>query len=393
MKRVVVVPDGASDDPLDELDGRTPLEKARTPNMDLLARQGRVGLVRTVPEGMEPGSDVALLSVMGYDPALHYTGRAPLEAASIGVSLDPSDVAFRCNLVTVQDDTLVDYSAGEISSEEARTLMVLISEKLSDSRIQFYPGVSYRNLMVWRGGSDEVRTVPPHNIMGQPIEPNLPQGEGEERLRSLMWASRELLEDHDINKRRLDEGKRPANMVWLWGQGRSPRLQSFALRFGVPGCAIAAVDLVRGIATLAGLATPRVPGATGNLETDFEAKARYAIRALDRYGFVLVHVEAPDEAAHHADIEAKIWAIEQVDEKVLGPIMEALRKGGPHRIMVLPDHPTKIGIRTHAADPVPFVIAGEGIAARGAASFCEAAAQERRLFIEEGHRLIDELFA
>jgi len=393
MKYVVVVPDGASDDPLDELDGRTPLEKARKPNMDLLAREGRIGLARTVPEGMHPGSDVAMLSVLGYDPALNYSGRAPLEAASIGVSLDPSDVAFRCNLVTVEGDTLVDYSAGEVSSDEARALMALISEKLSGSRIEFYPGVSYRNLMVWRGGSAEVRTVPPHDIMGQPIEPNLPEGDGADRLRSLMAASRELLESHDVNKRRLDDGKRPANMIWFWGQGRAPRLKSFVVRFGVPGCTIAAVDLVRGISALAGLAIPKVPGATGNLETDFDAKARAAINALERYGFVLVHVEAPDEAAHHADIEAKIWAIEQVDQKVLGPIMSVLRKGGPHRIMLLPDHPTKIRSRTHAADPVPFVLAGDGIRARGGAAFCEAAAEESGLLIEEGHRLIEELFA
>lgn len=393
MKYVVVVPDGASDDPLDELDGRTPLEKARKPNMDLLAREGRIGLARTVPEGMHPGSDVAMLSVLGYDPALNYSGRAPLEAASIGVSLDASDVAFRCNLVTVEDGTLVDYSAGEVSSDEARALMGLISEKLSGSRIEFYPGVSYRNLMVWRGGSAEVRTVPPHDIMGRPIEPNLPEGDGADRLRSLMAASRELLESHDVNKRRLDDGKRPANMIWFWGQGRTPRLKSFVVRFGVPGCTIAAVDLVRGISALAGLAIPRVPGATGNLETDFDAKARAAINALERYGFVLVHVEAPDEAAHHADIEAKIWAIEQVDQKVLGPIMSALQKGGPHRIMLLPDHPTKIRSRTHAADPVPFVLAGDGIRARGGAAFCEAAAEESGLLIEEGHRLIEELFA
>jgi 2,3-bisphosphoglycerate-independent phosphoglycerate mutase len=390
---VVVVPDGAADEPLDELDGRTPLERARTPNMDLLAREGRIGMVRTIPEGMGPGSDVAMLSVLGYDPAVNYTGRAPLEAASIGVPLDPSDVAFRCNLVTVHDDTLVDYSAGEISSGEARTLMALISEKLSDSRVEFYPGVSYRNLMVWRGGSDGVRLVPPHDIMGQPIEPNLPEGDGAERLRSLMEASRELLEDHDVNKRRLDEGKRPANMIWFWGQGRGPRLQSFVLRFGVPGCTIAAVDLVRGISALVGLATPTVPGATGNLETDFEAKGRAAVGALERYGFVLAHVEAPDEAAHHADIERKIWAIEQVDEKVLGPILDALHRGGPHRIMVLPDHPTTVPSRTHSATPVPFALAGEGIRGRGAAAYCEAAAQESGLLIEEGHRLIEELFA
>jgi 2,3-bisphosphoglycerate-independent phosphoglycerate mutase len=393
MKHVIVIPDGAADDPRPELDGRTPLEAARTPNMDALTREGRLGLVSTIPPGQSPGSDVAMLSILGYDPARYYTGRAPLEAASLGVSLGSHDVAFRCNLVTVEDDTLLDYSAGEITSEEAQILMALVRDKLGSTRIEFYPGVSYRNLMVWREGSDDLRTTPPHDIMGQLIQPHLPTGDGENMLRSLMEASRELLDGHDINKRRLDEGKRPANMIWFWGQGRSPDLPNLALRFGAPGCAIAAVDLVRGIARLAGLASPKVPGATGNLNTDFAAKGRAAVEALEKYGFLLVHVEAPDEAAHHGDPEAKVWAIEQVDGKVLEPVMQALKATGPHRILLLPDHRTTIAARTHEAGPVPFVLAGEGIRPRGASKFCEAAAEETRVFVEEGHRLIEDLFS
>jgi 2,3-bisphosphoglycerate-independent phosphoglycerate mutase len=392
MKYVIAIPDGAADDPRPELDGKTPLEKARTPNMDALTREGRLGLVRTIPPGQSPGSDIAMLSILGYDPARYFTGRAPLEAASMGVTLDSRDVAFRCNLVTVEDDTLVDYSADEISTEEAHALMAVIREKLATRRIEFYPGVSYRNLMVWRDGSDDLRTVPPHDMMGQPIKPNLPTGDGEDMLRSLMEASRELLEDHGINKRRLDQGKRPANMIWFWGQGRSPNLPSLVLRFGVAGCAIAAVDLVRGIARLAGLAIPNVPGATGNLNTDFAAKGEAAVQALERYDLLLVHVEAPDEAAHHADPEAKVWAIEQVDEKVLGPIVQALRRTA-HRILLLPDHRTTIESRTHEEGPVPFVLAGEGIRARGASKFCEAAAEETGIVVEQGHRLIEELFS
>ena len=360
--------------------------------MDALACEGRLGLVRTIPTGQSPGSDIAMLSILGYDPARCYTGRAPLEAASMGVTLDSRDVAFRCNLVTVEDDTLVDYSADEISTEEAHLLMAVIREKLGTRRIEFYPGVSYRNLTVWRDGSDDLRTVPPHDIMGQPIKPNLPTGDGEDLLRSLIEASRELLEDHDVNRRRLDAGKRPANMIWFWGQGRRPNLPSLVLRFGVTGCAIAAVDLVRGIARLAGLASPTVPGATGNLNTDFAAKGKAAVEALAEYDFVLVHVEAPDEAAHHADPEAKVWAIEQVDEKVLGPIMQALKRTA-HRILLLPDHRTTIERRTHEEGPVPFVLAGEGIRGRGASKFCEAAAEETRIFVEQGHRLIEELFS
>jgi len=393
-KFVVIIPDGAADEPLDELDGRTPLEAAEIPHMDSLARRGRAGLVRTVPEAAEqPGSDIATLSIMGYDPARYYTGRAPLEAASMGVPLDPGDVAFRCNLVTAEGDVLADYSAGEIPTDQARALIQLIDEKLGSPRARFFPGVSYRHLMVWRDGSDQVRTMPPHDIMGREIEANLPQGEGEERLRQLIWDSREILEDHEINRRRRDEGRPPANMIWLWGQGRDPNLPSFAVAHGVTGAVIAAVDLIRGIARAAGLAAPEVPGATGNLETDFAAKGRALVQALEGHDFVLCHVEASDEAGHHGDIEKKIWAVEQVDRHVVAPALDALERRPDHRVLLLPDHHTPIAVRTHTRTPVPFVISGTGIAANGAEAFCEAAAAATGHVIEEGHRLMDEFLA
>jgi len=393
-KFAVIIPDGAADEPLDELGGRTPLQAAEIPHLDRLARGGRAGLVRTIPEdAAQPGSDIAALSILGYDPIRYYTGRAPLEAASLGVRLDAGDVAFRCNLVTVEGDTLADYSAGEISTDEARVLIQLVNEKLGGSRIHFFPGVSYRHLMVWRDASDEVRTVPPHDFMDQPIEPNLPQGEGEKRLRQLTWDSREILEEHEINRRRRDAGLAPANMIWLWGQGRDPNLPSFAVKYQVTGAVIGAVDLIRGIARCAGLAAPQVAGATGNLQTDFAAKGRAAVEALEQYDFVLCHVEAPDEAAHHGEIEKKIWAIEQVDRHVVGPVLEALQGRPDYRLLTLPDHPTPIAVRTHTRAPVPFVIFGSDISPRGADEFSEPAAAATGFVIDEGHRLMDEFLA
>jgi len=393
MRYVLLIPDGAADEPRDELDGRTPLAAARTPAMDALAKQGQVGLVRTVPpEAESPGSDVACLSLLGYDPRRYYTGRGPLEAVSMGVDLAPADLAFRCNLVTVGDDmTMVDYSAGEVPTPLARELMEIVSDNLGTPMLRFYPGISYRHLLVWRDGPADTRTTPPHDILGQPIEKHLPQGDGEETLRRLIYDSYELLHALPVNRRLRDVGQNPANMIWPWGQGRLMRLPAFALRWGVPGMAVAAVDLVRGIAKAAGLSAPEIYGATGNLDTDFAAKGDAATKALERYGFVLVHVEAPDEASHHGDVEKKVWALERFDAEVVAPVVAALEGHREFRVMISPDHPTPISVRTHTREPVPFLLAGSGIEADGADRFDETVAAESGLLVEEGHRLIGRL--
>ncbi|MGQ9523584.1 MAG: cofactor-independent phosphoglycerate mutase [Armatimonadota bacterium] len=357
MKYVVVIPDGASDYPLDELDGKTPLQVARTPNLDALAKNGTVGAARTIPEGMPPGSDVGNLSVFGYDPRRYYTGRGPIEAASIGVPLNPRDVVYRCNLVSTDGERLLDYSAGHIDTQDARELIQYLHERLGARRVSFYPGVSYRHVMVWRDGDPDQRCVPPHDIVGQPIEPHLPRGAGDSFLISLIWNSVEILDAHEINRRRIDEGLPPANMIWPWGQGFVPSLPSFASRYGVTGAVVAAVDLVRGIGKLAGLRVIDVPGATGYLDTNYEGKGRAAVQALEELDLVVVHVEAPDEAGHKGDVEAKIYAIEQIDSCVVRIIREGLQRlQEPCRILVMPDHPTPIPLRTHCAEPVPFLL-------------------------------------
>ncbi len=389
-KRVIVIMDGAADEPQVELGGRTPLQAARMPHSDRIAREGMCGLAQTIPPEMESGSDIATLSILGYDPRRYHTGRAPLEAASLDVPLNPNDVAFRCNLVTSDGDTLIDYSAGEIPTADAHALIAVVNAKLSTARVQFYPGISYRHVMVWRGGSPDVRTTPPHNIIGQPIDPHLPEGDGNAMLRRLMFDSLDILDQHDINKRRRDQGKNPANMIWLWGQGRKCQLAPFAIARGMPGLAIAAVDLVKGVAKCAGLAAPAVRGATGNLETDYSAKAAAAIEALESYDFVLVHIEAPDEASHQGSPERKVWALEQIDKKVVGPLLARLDRAPGSRILIASDHYTKISTRTHAREPVPFALLGRS--RDRAEAFDEENAASTGRFIEEGWRLPDVLF-
>jgi len=389
-KRVIVIMDGAADEPQPDLGGRTPLQAARLPNSDSIAREGICGLAQTIPDEMEPGSDIAALSILGYDPRRYHTGRAPFEAASLDIPLDPDDVAFRCNLVTSDGVTLIDYSAGEIPTAEARVLIELLNEKLASARLQFYPGVSYRHVMVWRGGPPGAETTPPHDIIGKPIEHYLPKGDGDVMLRHLIFDSLEILDSHDINKRRRDEGKHPANMIWLWGQGRKCELPSFAMLRGTPGLVIAAVDLVRGVGKCAGLAAPEVPGATGNLDTDFSAKARAALHALASYGFVLVHIEAPDEASHQASPERKVWSLEQIDQHIVGPLLERLKHFSGSRIMVVSDHYTKISTRTHAREPVPFALLGPP--RDRAEAFDEQNAAATGRLLEEGWRLPDLLF-
>lgn len=357
MKYVVVVPDGMADRPLPELDGKTPMQAAHKPNMDALARHGKVGRVQTIPEGMPPGSDVANMALMGYDPRIAYTGRGPLEAASMGVDLDSRDVAFRCNLVYTDGTTMIDYSSGHITTEEARILMQFVNEKLGNSVINFFPGISYRHLLVWRNGSDQIECTPPHDITGKPIESHLPVGDNDTKIRQMMFDSMEILSKHEINKRRLDEGKNIANMIWPWSPGVPPHMSTFGAKFGLTGSVISGVDLVKGIGKYAGLQVIEVPGATGYFDTNYYGKSQYALESLKERDFVFVHVEAPDEAGHEGLIDSKIEAIQQIDEKIVGPIVEGLRKqNNPFRILVSPDHPTPITIKTHVADPVPFIL-------------------------------------
>ena len=389
MKYAVVIPDGMADRPLERLGGRTPLEAAATPNMDKVALRGRLGTVCHTPASLSPGSDVAMLSVLGYDPAQCYTGRAPLEAASMGIELGPDDVAFRCNLVTVDGELLVDHSAGHISSREAAVLVALLNERLGDGTLRFYQGVGYRHLMVYRGQEKlAAECVPPHDMLDQPFRRHLPRGPGAKTLIRLIESSRELLASHEINEVRLDLGENPANMIWLWGGGTRPNLEPFAQRHGLRGAVIAAVDLVRGIAVTAGLDVITVEGATGYIKTNFAGKGQAAVEALGRYDLVFAHIEAPDEAGHQGAIQAKVDAIEAIDKHVVGPLLAAVEERGDARLLVLPDHPTPIEVRTHVPEAVPFAWCGPGAGEPSGRTYTEANARETGLVAEPGYTLL-----
>ncbi len=379
-----------ADEPLDELAGRTPLQAARTPAMDTLAQWGSVGLVRTIPGGMEPGSDAANLSLLGYNPKKFLTGRAPLEAASMGVELGPDEVAFRCNLVTLGDGVMVDYSAGSILSEESHSIMATVQEALGGEDFNFYPGVSYRHLMVSSlKGLDKAKCTPPHDILGKPIEKFMPRGgPAARKLCELTEKSLELLPSHEVNAVRLDLAENPANAVWFWGQGRRLELESFEDRFGITGAVISAVDLLRGIGVCLGLEVLDVEGATGGLDTDYAAKGRAAVEAMASHQFLFVHIEAPDEAGHAGKAQEKVRAIEEVDARVLAPVLEAVQGKPGFRVMVTPDHPTPVRIRTHTSGEVPFVMFGEGIEHNGADSFSEATAEGTGLLVKKGWTLM-----
>jgi 2,3-bisphosphoglycerate-independent phosphoglycerate mutase len=359
MKFVVILGDGMADLPLESLDGKTPLQAAKKPNMDLLAKLGRNGQALTVPEGYPPGSDVANLSVMGYQPEKCYSGRAPLEAAAMGVSLSGVDIAFRCNFVTVEKGIMKDYSAGHITSSEGRELIDALKPLIPGQRL--YAGVSYRNLLVLQSGAKAVCT-PPHDISDQPIQDYLPRGQDASLLNKLMETARPILARHPVNLKRLAEGKKPANEIWLWGQGPMPIMPSFRETYGINGAMISAVDLLKGIGVYAGLEVVNVPEATGTIDTNYEGKVEAALQALQRLDFVYLHIEAPDEAGHEGNLDQKIKAIELFDQKVVGPILEGLRcQGEDWRVLLMPDHATPISIKTHSCDPVPFVIFGKGI--------------------------------
>ena len=389
MKYAVLLGDGMADLPIPALQGRTPLQAASTPNMDMLAKQGRCGLARTVPDGFPPGSDVANLSVMGYSPRKYYTGRAPLEAAAMGVPLGEEDIAFRCNFVTVEDGIMTDYSAGHISSEEGRILIEALKSLMPGERL--FAGVSYRNLLVLKAGARAVCT-PPHDISDQPIEGHLPRGQDAGLLVELMQAATPILAKHPVNLKRAAEGKKPANMIWLWGQGPRPAMPTFQELYGLEGAMISAVDLLRGIGKYAGLEVIEVPGATGNIDTNYEGKVEAALRALKRLDYVYLHVEAPDEAGHEGKLEEKIRAIELFDRRVVGPVIDGLRRlGKDWRVLLLPDHATPISIKTHSRDPVPFAIMGKGIEPDGAERFDEEEAKKGGFGVVEATKLMSML--
>jgi len=397
MKYIVIVGDGMADKPVKELDGLTPLQSASTPNMDRLAKEGMPGKVRTVPDGMHPGSDVANLSILGYDPHIYYSGRAPLEAASIGVDLGDDDVAFRCNLVTLKFNrektraVMEDYSSGHITTEEARELIGAVNENLGSGSVRFYPGVSYRHLMVWTGGSAETECVPPHDILGRDVIDYLPVGRGEEELRRMMMASVDLLENHPINKSRVQNGRNPANSIWFWGQGKRPQMPVFFDKYGVRGALVSAVDLTKGLGIYAGFDILKVPGMTGYLDTNYKGKAEASIEALRRLDFVYLHVEAPDEAGHSGNYKDKVRAIEDFDRLIVGPVAEAMKEFGEYRILLLPDHPTPVEIRTHTADPVPFVLYdSRHVRANADIEYSETMLERPGITaFEEGHKLMD----
>jgi 2,3-bisphosphoglycerate-independent phosphoglycerate mutase len=350
-KYCIILGDGMADEPLAELSGLTPLEAAHTPNMDYIAREGAMGLLKTVPDGFAPGSDIANLSVLGYDPTVCYTGRGALEAVSMGISLGDDDVAYRCNLVTIDNAILDDFNAGHITSEEGAQLLASLNNHLSG--MVCHPGISYRNLLIVPGGQG-CESTPPHDITGQPIRDYLPKGPDAERLLEAMRISTEVFATHPVNLDRIKRGKKPATSIWPWSGGKRPEMRSFQVLTGLSGGIISAVDLLNGIGTYAGMEIIKVPGATGFIDTDYQAKARYAIEALKRLDFLFIHVEAPDEAGHMGSIEEKVKAIERVDE-MIGTIMKEFNG----RIAVLPDHPTPIRIKTHTAEPVPFAILGK----------------------------------
>lgn len=398
MKYIVLLGDGMADYPVPELGGSTPLEVADKPFMDYLAQHGELGMVRTVPPGFPPGSDVANLSVLGYNPEIFYTGRSPLEAASIGVKLGNDDIAFRCNLVCLseeesfyQDRRMVDYSSDEITTEEAAVLINEVQKRLSSTDLNFFPGVSYRHLLVWQHGKELMTTTPPHDISDRIISDYLPQGPGGEVLLKLMESSYQFLKDHPVNQQRRSRGLRPANSIWLWGQGKRPDLVSFQRKYGLKGAMVSAVDLTKGLGVCAGLQVVEVPGVTGNIHTNFEGKAQAALDCLQNgCDFVYIHVEAPDEAGHRGELETKIKAIEAIDSRVLKPLLSGLEDFGDFKLLLLPDHPTPMSVRTHVEDPVPFVIYHHGSKHKsGISSYCEESARSQEWLIEKGYTLMD----
>jgi 2,3-bisphosphoglycerate-independent phosphoglycerate mutase len=390
MKYAIVLPDGAADEPLPQLDGRTPLEAAATPHMDWIAEHGRLGRVVTVPEGYTPGTDVATLSLLGYDPAHYYTGRAPIEAAARHLTATDDELIFRCNFVTIQDGRMADFTADHISQPEADRLIDALNELFVDDPCRFHAGVSYRNLMLASEAGDlELTTQPPHDIPDQPIADHLPRGSGEKRIIDLMERAQTMLADHPVNAARREAGRRPATNIWLWGQGKPMILEPFFEKFGALGAVITGVDIIRGLAVCMGMKLIDVPGATGYLDTNYEGKGQAAVEQLRNYDMIVAHVEAPDEAGHMGDAPAKVEAIEKTDALIVGPLLEALREHDEWRILVAPDHPTPCTTKAHSTAPPPFCYAGSDVEAVEKMPFCESNAEQSELFIHPGHILIE----
>ncbi len=397
MKYLVMLCDGMADLPFAALNDKTPMELAHKPCMDSLAQKGEIGLVKTVQDGMKPGSDVANLAVLGYDAKKYYSGRSPLEAASIGIDLKSTDVTFRCNLVTLSDEaqysdkTMVDYCADDISSAEAKILIEYIQEKLGNDTFSYYPGVSYRHCLVWDNGIVEGHNLtPPHDITDRPIKEYIPQGDNVAELYDMMKKSYELLKDHPVNLERIKRGKRPANSIWLWGEGTKPALDSFMDKFNKKGSMISAVDLLKGIAICADMHSVDVDGATGYIDTNFEGKCEAAIEEFKNgQDLVYIHVEAPDECGHRGEAENKVKAIEIIDEKILAPVVEFLRSYDDFAVLVCPDHPTPLCIKTHSSDPVPYLIYSSKNEINGAEKFTEATSKASGNYIAEGYTMME----
>ena len=400
MKYIIIHGDGMADWPCDELGGKTPLDAARKPNMDLLATRGTLGMVATIPSGMASGSDVGTMTMLGYDPARYHTGRAPIEAASQGIEMGPRDVVFRMNLVSLKPGdagalVMNDFTSGHITSEEAARIVDDIRAELGGDGIEFFNGVSYRHLMMWRGGIATTHLTPPHDITGKPVEDHLPKGAGADLLRNLATRAAKILSEHPVNKARRAAGKAEANSIWLWGQGTRPSVPTLKERFGVEGSVISAVDLVNGLGRLAGLNPLKVPGATGFLDTDYAAKARYGLESLKSRDFLLLHIEAPDEAGHMGRADLKKEAIERIDELIIGPMLEGLGALGDFAILLMPDHATPSQLKTHSSEPVPFALmksselkSGGAIARR----YTEVDGTRTGLVVGDGYHLIESLF-
>lgn len=399
MKYIVVLCDGAADTPVKELGNKTPLEVAKKPNIDNLAALGEMGMVTTVPGNLPPGSDVANLAVFGYDPQKYYTGRSPLEAMSMGVHLELTDTTFRTNVVTLSDEenyedkTMVDYSSDEITTEESSQLIKAVNDALKTDEYEFFSGISYRHLMVWHNKENKFDLTPPHDISDRKIKDYLPK---DEIILNLMKKSHEILKNHPVNLDRIKRGLRPANSIWIWGNGTKPNLDTYSEKFGIRGSVVSAVDLIKGIGVCAGLEVIDVIGATGNVHTNFDGKAEAAISAL-RSGadFVYVHLEAADEAGHRHEIDNKVRAIELIDEKIVGPILNALKEDGEdYAILVMPDHPTPLAIRTHTSDPVPYIIYKSGNnTSEKSVSYTEAEAKTTGIVVKDGYTLMERLLS
>lgn len=398
MKYIVILGDGMADYPVEEFDGKTILEVANKPTIDYMSRHGELGMCKTVQDGMKPGSDVANLSVMGYDTSVCYTGRSPLEAASIGVEMLDDDVTFRTNLVTLSDDedydkkTMVDYSAGEITTEESTQLINDLAKELNTDKIKFYPGISYRHLCVWNGGSTNVELTPPHDISDKCISTHLPEGDGADKLYEMMKKSYDILKNHPINKARVEKGMNPANSIWVWGEGTRPSIGNFYDKYGVKGAVISAVDLIKGIAKCAGMQSIDVEGATGNCETNWTGKAQAALDAiLDGNDFVYIHMEAPDEMGHQGKADKKKLAVETIDEVVVKFLKDELEKRGiDYRMLIMPDHPTPISLKTHVSDPVPYIIYDSTVNDSGSGlDYTEKNGESTGVYVEKGYTLMD----